>query len=74
MHRQKAELTTMSDAKKPADELKPLDNHASGAEVGSTTTQEPPAAEGDITTLDNHASGEEITTLDNHASSPPPKP
>ncbi|MFF2523888.1 sigma-like protein [Streptomyces liangshanensis] len=63
----------MSDAKKPVDGLKPLDNHASGAEVGTTTTQQPPAT-GDITTLDNHASGEEITTLDNHASSPPPKP
>ncbi|MYV53059.1 hypothetical protein [Streptomyces sp. SID3212] len=64
-------------AKKPVDGLKPLDNHASGAEVGGTTATTPkpqPAAAGDITTLDNHASGEEITTMDNHASSPPPKP
>ncbi|MET9698883.1 hypothetical protein ABZY31_18420 [Streptomyces sp. NPDC006529] len=38
-------------------ELKPLDNHASGAEAK-------PA--------DNHASGEELQTMDNHASGPRP--
>ncbi|KDQ68835.1 sigma-like protein [Streptomyces halstedii] len=64
----------MSDKKKVKDDLlKPQDNHASGADTGTATTQDNHASGGGVTTLDNHASGEEITTMDNHASAPTPK-
>ncbi|MBT2398376.1 hypothetical protein J7E89_21005 [Streptomyces sp. ISL-100] len=60
----------MSDAKKTAGDIKPLDSHASGEEL---TTLDSHASGGDIKPLDSHASGEELTTQDSHASTPTPK-
>ncbi|MFJ3880569.1 hypothetical protein ACIPW5_24290 [Streptomyces sp. NPDC090077] len=54
-------------------DIRPFDNHASGAEIDPRGLPvEPPVVKPGETPDDNHASGEEIVSLDNHASGPRP--
>ncbi|RKT06196.1 hypothetical protein BX286_4234 [Streptomyces sp. 3211.6] len=56
-------------------DIRPLDNHASGADVNplDAPPAEPPAvAKPGEKPLDNHASDLDIVSMDNHASGPRP--
>ncbi|MEU3724640.1 hypothetical protein [Streptomyces sp. NPDC031705] len=57
-------------------DIRPFDNHASGADIGleppAQAPAQPPVVAPGEEPLDHRASGEEIVSLDNHASGPLP--